>query len=471
METTKLNRRTFAHIAGAGAATVALAKSQAAAQEKSKPVWSAGAAETAAEIPAEGTFLIGPMQKSDGQNDPLYIRALVLTDGETKLAIVSNDLLGFDFEYNDRLVDAIHQKTGIPKQQIMINCSHNHNSPLTIPWSEQWEKAKDKPWHATLPGQFADVVAEADSRLQPVTARYRREPTQISVNRRMLAAHGMTMAPNPNGDQMPWVDAIHFKTIAGDNPVGVLYSYAAHPVIVHSASRKITADYPGFASKHIRRAMNGGKQPPEGETGGIPMFIQGCGGDINGFPLASGIGAAKGAGRDLGYAVVRALRKKPELLEGRLRFAYREIELPLQDPPSVEKCKKLVADRPNHGPYRELLAIAESGKPQFLRMPLQAFALGEDLCILGLSHEPFAAYQLQGEEKSPFDHTLILGYTNGCENYLATAEAYRMGDKGGYEASPFGAAMFYKHRLACKPEVEAQMVAAMGEVLREAKQA
>jgi hypothetical protein len=470
MEKFKLNRRTFHQVASAGAAAVALQQSQAAASENAQPTWSAGAAETVADIPSEGTFLIGPMQKSDGTHDPLYIRALVLSDGATKLAIVSNDLLGFDFEYSDRIVEAIHQKTGIPKQQIMINCSHNHNSPLTIPWSEQWEKAKDKPWHQTLPGQFAEVVAEADSQLQPVTARYRREPTQISFNRRMLAAHGMTMAPNPDGAQMPWVDAIHFKTVAGDRPVGVLYSYAAHPVIVHSASRKISADYPGFASQHIRRAMNGGKAPPEGETGGIPMFIQGCSGDINGFPLASGIGAAKGAGRDLGYAVVRALRKEPQSLEGRLRFAYREIELPLQDPPSVEKCKKLVAERPHHGPYQELLAIAEAGKPRFLKMPLQAFALGDDLCILGLAHEPFAAYQLQGQENSPFKHTLVLGYTGGCENYLATAEAYRMGDKGGYEASPFGAAMFYKHRLACKPEVEAQMVAAMSDILRQAHQ-
>ncbi|MDE0940737.1 MAG: hypothetical protein OSA43_12345, partial [Pirellulales bacterium] len=136
MEKFKLNRRTFAQVAGAGAAAITLAKSQAAEIESTKPVWSAGAAETVADIPAEGTFLIGPMQKSDGQNDPLYIRALVLTDGETKLAIVSNDMLGFDFEYNDRIVEAIHQKTGIAKQQIMIICSHNHYSPLTITWSE-----------------------------------------------------------------------------------------------------------------------------------------------------------------------------------------------------------------------------------------------------------------------------------------------------------------------------------------------
>ena len=59
MEKTKLNRRVFAQVAGA--ATIAIAKSQAAEQEKSKPVWSAGAAETMADIPAEGTFLIGPM--------------------------------------------------------------------------------------------------------------------------------------------------------------------------------------------------------------------------------------------------------------------------------------------------------------------------------------------------------------------------------------------------------------------------
>ena len=52
MEKTKLNRRVFAQVAGAGAATIALAKSQAAEQEKSKPVWSAGAAETMADIPA-----------------------------------------------------------------------------------------------------------------------------------------------------------------------------------------------------------------------------------------------------------------------------------------------------------------------------------------------------------------------------------------------------------------------------------
>ncbi|MDA1280960.1 MAG: hypothetical protein O3B95_13155, partial [Chloroflexi bacterium] len=72
-------------------------------------------------------------------------------------------------------------------------------------------------------------------------------------------------------------------------------------------------------------------------------------------------------------------------------------------------------------------------------------------------HEPFAAYQLFADKESPYQHTFVLGYTNGCENYVATADAYKMGARGGYEASPLGAAFTYFHRLACKPEVEQQI--------------
>jgi neutral ceramidase len=470
MQDSQVSRRTFHKIAATGAAAASALSSRIAnAHEQQAPGLLAGAAEVIADLPAEGTFLIGPMQKSEGVHDPLYIRALVLSDGETKLAIVTNDLLGFDFEYNDQIVDAIHQRTGIPKPQIMINCSHNHSAPLTIPWSESWEKKKDKPWHKTLPVQFADVVEKAAKQMVPATVRCRREPTQISFNRRIEAAHGMTMGPNPDGDQIPWTDAVYLKTVGTDYPIGVLYSYAAHPVIVHGASRQISADYPGFANGHIRGAMN--YRPQEGKSlkNGIPMFAQGCCGDINGFPLRSGIEAARGAGRDLGHAVIRALQKKPDFVQGRLRVANRELSLPLQPSPSVAECEKMIAERPHHLPCRTLLEIAKSGTPQFLRLPMQGFALGDDLCILGMAHEPFAAYQLHADKISPFRHTLVLGYTGGCESYLATADAYRMGPRGGYEASPQGAAFFYKHRLPCKPEVEVQIREGIAGIFRDLK--
>ena len=471
MERRNISRRQFNKGAAAATAAVALTSSLAHAAENDNAELMAGAAEVAADIPAEGTFIIGPMNKSEGQNDPLFIRALVLSQGDMKLAIVTSDFLGFDFEYHDRLIDAIHDRTGIPKPQIMINSSHNHSSPLTIPWSTQWEKAKDKPWHKTLPGQFADVVEEAVANLEVATIRYNREPTLIGVNRRIEATHGMTMAPNPNGDNVPWVDTLFLKSKDKDLSIGILFSYAAHPVIVHAGSRKISADYPGFAARVISSAMKNSLPAGEKDRKPVAMFAQGCCGDINGAPLASGIQAAKGAGRDLGYAVTRGLAREKKYVGGRLRFVNKELALPLQAPPSVEKCEKLLKGKPNHYPYAELLEYAKAGKPRFLRFPMQAFAVGEELCIVGVPHELFSGYQLYVNEVSPFKHTLVFAYTNGCEHYIARAQDYEMGHRGGYEASPGGAAMMYHHRLACKPEIEEQIKKGFVDILQEVKSA
>jgi len=466
----QFNKGAAATTAAAVAFTNSLAKADSDEAASDAPLM-AGAAEVAADIPAEGTFIIGPMAKSEGQSDPLFIRALVLSDGDTKLAVVTSDLLGFDFAYNDVLVDAIHEKTGIPKPQIMINSSHNHSSPLTIPWSTSWEAKKDKPWHKTLPVQFAEVVAEADAHLELATVRVSREPTAISFNRRIEAVHGMTMAPNPKGEVVPWVDSLYFKTKEGDLPIGILFSYAAHPVIVHGGSRMISADYPGFAARVIKSAMTRKGADGKKSRQGIAMFAQGCSGDINGFPLASGVDAARGAGRDLGYAVTRGLAREPNFVSGSLGFVNKELALPLQEPPSVADCEKMLARRPNNPAYQELLEYAKAGKPRFLRFPMQAFALGKDLCMLGMPHELFANYQLYANEVSPFKHTLVFAYTNGCEHYIALADDYKMGHRGGYEASPGGAAMMYFHRLACKPEIEQQIKDGIVSILQELKSA
>ena len=114
-----------------------------------------------------------------------------------------------------------------------------------------------------------------------------------------------------------------------------------------------------------------------------------------------------------------------------------------------------------------MIAWAQAGELQCLRFPRAAFAVGDALVIVAVPHEPSAAYQLGAERISPFRQTMVLGYTGGCESYLATADAYRMGSRGGYEASPQGAAFFYKHRLACKPEVEEQVHAGVAKIFQD----
>ena len=405
-----------------------------------------GAAETIITPDAEGTFLIGPMQPSTGINDALWARALVLSDGINQIAILTLDCLGFDFAYNDILIQAASESSNIPAENIMINCSHTHSAPITIPWGP-WDKEKDKPFHRFLPEKIATITKQASLCLEPVRLRYRRETTQIGFNRRFFDGHSISMAPNPNGAILPWVDVLSVERIEG-KPVAVLFSHAAHPVIVHGASTLISADYPGFAVETLIRE--------QGEET-VYMFAQGCSANINGFPLRGGIDAANGAGRDLGLAVCRSIKAmEEEISVENIQIESMELELPLQDPPSVEVCQMMLAqekDADRRRAFSELLINSQSDQLPSVRFPIRAFSIGS-LCILGLAHEMFAEYHHYINEVSPFPDNMVLAYTNGVECYVGTEKDYNLGDRGGYETSSIGAAFLYQPRLPLSPQSE-----------------
>lgn len=397
-------------------AAAALASAGVRGDDAASPPFRAAAAETVVSPDAKGTFLIGPMKPSTGIHDDLHARALVLAQGEQMAAIVTIDFLGFDFAYNEVLLAAISRASGIPADRLLIACSHTHSAPITAPWGP-WERAKDRPFHERLPRQLAEVVTRAVERLEPARLRVAREPVQIGFNRRTMTNGGIVMAPNPAGTVLPWVDVLAADTLAGQS-IGVLFSHAAHPVIVHGASTLISADYPGFAVQTLRQAV--GKDA-------ICMFAQGCCGNINAFPLRGGIDAAKAAGKDLGQAAARALHARPTMLApGGLRVVSRELALPLQR--DVQRT---------------------------MPFPMRAIAIG-DLCILAVAHELFAEYGRFVEQITPFPHTVMLAYTNGLECYVGTAKDYELGNRGGYEIAADGAARMFGAALdvGCEARVQ-----------------
>ena len=423
-----------------------------------KRTFLAGAAETVITPAAAGTFLIGPMKPSTGVHDDLYARALVLSDGVRRAAIVTLDWLGFDFAYNDVLVGAVAKAAGVPPEHVLINCSHTHNAPLTICWGP-WEKAKDKPFHRMLPQKLAAVARRARAAMAPARLRYCRGPAQVGINRRYPTADGVAMAPNPEGKIVPWVDVLAVQRPDG-RPVAVLFGHAAHPVIVHGASTLITADYPGFAVRTLREIL--GRR-------GVFMFAQACGANINGFPLRGGLDAARAAGRDLGWAVARALDSADGFVgPARLRVASAAPDLPLRPPGPAEDIRAKLAARTDGGGrehLERLLAMAEGRRPPTMRFPIRGLALGDDLCILGMAHECFAEYQLYVDRASPFARNMVFGYTNGVECYVATAKDYRLGDRGGYEAAPAGAAAKYAVGSPLAPAAERMIRRAASDVL------
>ena len=271
-------------------------------------------------------------------------------------------------------------------------------------------------------------MKRADVDLQPAVLNAGRAPVQIGYNRRLMKDGQIVMEPNPEGAVVPWVDVLEAKAADGRR-LAVLFSHAAHPVIVHWLSEAIGPDFPGYAVRHLRNLL-----ARKGEPEGVFMFAQGCCGNINGHPLRGGFGACEAAGLSLAFAVTQALVDAQPVSPGALKARTLDLPLPLQAPPSAAECRVGLAEDPDSTRWRELLEIAGSGEAQFHPLSMRALAVGEALCVLTFTSEMFAEYQLYAEDVSPFRHTFVFSHTNRIPGYVATQKDYDLGPSGGYES-------------------------------------
>jgi neutral ceramidase len=437
----------------------------AAATPTLSPSLRAGAAELVVTPDAVGTYLIGPLKPSTGTHDELFARALVIDDGASRVVLVTLDYLGFDLAYTQQLIRAASEGGGVTPAQVVLNCSHTHSAPLSVPWGP-WREHRSEAFYDVLPNRVRDVVRQAVDRLRPASLRSHQAPVQIGLNRRLLHVDRVIMATNPAGAVVPWTDVLAVDGTDGQ-PIAVFFTFAAHPVIVHSTSTLISAEYPGFAIERLKEARG---------TDAVFLFGQGCAGNVNAFPWKGGLEAARAAGRELGEAVLRALELPPRTRpSGALAVSSVELALPLQAPPEPAALETMIAkerSEERRRNFERLLALARSGRPPDpIGCPLRAFALGAGMCLVGMPHEPFAEYHHHLLAISPYTHTFALGYTNGMQAYLPTESDLRLGARAGYEASTTGAAFMYDTLLPVVPESERMIHAGLERLLADLKEA
>ena len=413
--------------------------------------------------PPVGGWLLGPAARSTGVHDDLYAKVLVLNDGNQAVAILCLDLVGLSHAFNDELIALIRGRTHV--ETVLINCSHTHSSPFLMPSSFNGWKAhceEETEWCDELRAAIPGIVEEATARMTPVSLHAARAPVKIGVNRRLMTENGIVMAPNPDGPETPWVDVLQVVEKGGDN-LAVLFTYAAHRVIVHAASRLISADYCGVAVDVIREQLG---------EGVLPLFAQGCSGNINGHPFRSGHAKAEDAGVKLGNAVLEAIYVEEcvPIEADTFRVASETLRLPCEELPSAQSCTEVISEleeeiQKEGGGWgvenklnclKSLRSKIEKNQQPEVRFDITAVMLGDEWYLVAMPHEVFSDYALWMEEVSPFVRTVAWGYTNGCESYIPTDKDLELGVRGGYEAAGFprlAAALGYASRLACRPGI------------------
>lgn len=382
-----------------------------------------------------------------GVLDELWARALVLDDGKQRLVLVTADVAAFPPALVTQVRSDIATRLGTVPQAVLLHATHTHNGPHLGVYRGMGPV--DAAYVAMLARKLTGVARQAAATLQPAHLTYGESSAQIGVNRRATDAEGHTvLGANYGGLVVPTVQTLCVNGADG-RMFAMLFSHACHPTTLPREELRFSADWPGAAVAALRERFQREAADSGIAADAIPMFFQGCCGDIN--PLRRGDREAVLAnGRQIAEAAHTARWNAHGRLDAFLDAVETTIELPLLPAPPVEECDRHAAEAAaqlkqgqdagaNPAALRDLQAQCDWAAEQRERalqpsrsetqsFLIQRLMLG-GVPLLGFPAEMFAAYQLDfsAQLRAPL---LVLGYTNGCWNYLPTAEEYV---RGGYE--------------------------------------
>ncbi|MFO7945798.1 MAG: neutral/alkaline non-lysosomal ceramidase N-terminal domain-containing protein [Armatimonadota bacterium] len=394
-------------------------------------------------------------------HDPLMAKALYLEADESAL-IITSDLIGLDSDSVAEVREAIAEQTGLNPDAIMINCSHTHGGPTTPCLPTMGEV--DPAYMHELLRKLISVGRLAYDRAEEAWVGHFREPVSVGINRREIERRNTPEPAKERGTVADYVDVLAVE--GADGPIARLFVHAAHGVTLGGDNTAITADWMGYAQRYVERL-----------TGGdcVALFGQGCCGNINSDPRGS-FEIAHSQGRAMAGAVVKAAELAVTDNDITISAARKELDIPCEDPPPVEKARAMLEDlraglqqaeaEGIYGMVKFSRGLVEWGewmvqqaerKATGLTIPyeVQAIRIG-DTAIVGLPGEVFIEYAFNIEGRSPFGSTVVMGYTNGNPGYIPTAAAY---ETGGYEVD--GAYRFYSGGgTMLKPELEGIILSA-----------
>ncbi len=366
-------------------------------------------------------------EPSEGAYNDLEASIVVFDDGNVRAGIMALDLVGVD----EFLLDPFRQaaaELGIAPQRMLVNCSHTHCAPACRVARGSIRKFDDE-WLTELQDKLRALLQEAVADLQDSKLDYTVGSCTLGLNRRRANPDGSYagMLPAPDKPIDPDVPVLRVLTPQGEVRA-VLFSYACHPTTM--GGQLIGTDYPGPARDLLREAI----------PGCLPIFLQGCGGDVKPRavdPVKQTFGGATvetvhEIGHELGRAVAAALCGDPEELGDQLAGTSGIADLPTRGTPTEQQLAELEAGNQWQQAYAEAArrSIAEQGGlADTLPVEVQVLKIGE-LYLLAIGGEVSCEIGLELKAKLPDLKLWTLGYSNLLRSYIASLGAH---SEGGYE--------------------------------------
>ena len=412
-------------------------------------------------------------------HDELHARCLVVDDGETTLAMVTVDLVGFHRSVSVEARRLIEEMSGIPPGNVMISATHTHSAGTAMGKTRYTNEQELDDYQAFLARRIADGVRRAQNLLRPAEITFGKVDAGGTVrSRRWHLREGKertdhfgrinkvwkTAVPNdhytkPAGPTDPYVYFIGLRE-PGGAPIAVYSAYSAH-YAGDTGARHISADYFGYYCDKLKQRVSSPEQDPPF----VAMMANSTSGDIGlNLDAFKHLPGPKGnyercrfLGHELAEKVDIAMAEVEVEVEWHasvnLDARFREVELAWRtvEPELIEWSRDIEARAPRlkegNLPIaarwltsREFVApLSYAGRLQALakvtepaKIPLQVLRIG-DICIGTTPCETYTEIGQAFQERSPFQNTFMVELNHGYLGYLPTPRHFEL---GGYSTWP-----------------------------------
>lgn len=254
-------------------------------------------------------------------NDPLYAKALVLSDGTTTAVLITLDAVSIGEigyignTYLGTVREGLWKELKIKPEHVVVNASHCHGivrkdvAELTIQAVK--DAAKD----------LVPVKVGAGTGIESRISENRR--LKLKDGRETDVRHAYSMPRDEDvaaiGPIDPQIGLLRLDRLDG-KPFAAVYNFACHPIqgVPNGGN---TADFPAYSSQVIEENFGDGV---------MAFFVQGCGGDINPvtYKATNHPRDAEPLGNLLGLSAMRGLRKIETRADVPLRVINELMEVP-----------------------------------------------------------------------------------------------------------------------------------------------
>ena len=390
----------------------------------------------------------GMRQRELGEvGSPIKVRAIVLDDGKTQLAIVVIDSCMLSRAFLDDAKMAAAKKSGIRAERMFISATHTHTAPASMGCLGT---DVDPRYPLLLKRKIMEAIDGAKKNLEPAQVgagifdaneytalrRWVRRPDRIAndpfgnptVRANMHAGRNWDDVTGESGPEDPDFSLVSFQSLKG-RPIAVLGNFSMH--YFSGGIKGINADYFGLFNDQMTKEL--GHQQP-----GKPTFVSvlghGCSGDIfrrdytKKEPINPKI-------EDYTSALVKKAVATYDKInyERTATLSMAEAKLPLKfrapDAQRLEWAKAIVEKLeglPKLQPEiyaREQIFLHERPEAELI---LQAIRIG-DIGITGIPNEVYALSGLKQKAYSPLKTTITFDLANGSEGYIPPPEQHVLG--------------------------------------------